>query len=108
MLVKGAHASIASQHHTSEQREHITSTHGGQQADHSPAAEIGAIQMHVWGRAKENKAGRSEGHMLAKQASIRHLGNESIQPAPHGGQQGDHSPTAESGGIQMHVWGRAK
>ena len=64
--------------------------------------------MHVWGRAKENKAGRSEGHMLAKQASIRHLGNESIQPAPHGGQQGDHSLAAEIGGIQMHVWGRAK
>ena len=33
--------------------------------------------MHVWGRAKQNKAGRSEGHMLAKQASITHLSNES-------------------------------
>ena len=39
--------------------------HGGQQADHSLAAEIGGIQMHVWCWAKENKAGRSEGHMPA-------------------------------------------
>jgi hypothetical protein len=37
----------------------------GQQADHSRAADIGGIQMRVWGRAKENKAGRSEGHMPA-------------------------------------------
>ena len=46
--------------------------YGGQHADHSPAAESGWIKMHVWGRAKENKAGRSEGHMLAyKQPSAQ-------------------------------------
>ena len=77
--VRGAHASIACQHslpasHIWETRAHsihhmagsnthprIEGTqqapHGGQQADHSPAAEIGEIQMHVWGRAKENNAG---------------------------------------------------
>ena len=38
---------------------------GGKQADHSPPAEIGGIKMHAWGRARENKAGRSVVHMLA-------------------------------------------
>ena len=102
-LVRGAHASIAGQHHTSGQQghriyttwlagTHIRATraqnytpdmagqeqpahpriegtqqapHGRQQADHSPAAEIGGIQMHVWGRTKEHNAGQSEGHMPA-------------------------------------------
>jgi hypothetical protein len=31
--------------------------HGGKQADHSLAAELGGIQMHVWGRTQENNAG---------------------------------------------------
>ena len=82
-LVRGAHASIACQHHTSGQQGHRIYTtwpgrnthpriegtqqapHGRQQADHSPAAEIGGIQMHVWGRTKEHNAGQSEGHMPA-------------------------------------------
>ena len=81
--VRGAHASIACQHYTSGQQGQILYTtwpasvthlgiegtqqapHGRQQADHSPAAESGGIQMHVWGRAQENKAGWSEGHMPA-------------------------------------------
>ena len=29
--------------------------------------------MHVWGRAKENKAGRSEGNMLEERASNKRL-----------------------------------
>ena len=82
-LVRGAHASIACQHHTSGQQGHRIYTtwpgrnthpriegtqqapHGRQQADYSRAAESGGIQMHVWCWAKENKAGQSEGHMPA-------------------------------------------
>ena len=81
--VRGAHANIASQQHTSAHRGHTTRTtwpgrdthpriegtqqapHGGQQADHSPAAESGGIEMHEWSRAQENKACWSEGHMPA-------------------------------------------
>ena len=69
---------------------------GGQQVDHSLAAEIGGIQMHVWGKAKEIKAGWSEGHMPAYPASITHLGNEGTYPAAHGRQQAIHSHAAES------------
>jgi len=85
--VRGAHASIACHQHTSGQQGHIIYTiwpgrhthlriegakkapHGRQQADHSPAAESGGIQMHVWSRAKGNKAGRSEGHTPAQSGS---------------------------------------
>ena len=65
-LVRGAHASIASQpsaHGVLKVKQ--PAAHGGQQVDHSHAAETGGIQMHVGGREKVNKAGRSEGHMPA-------------------------------------------
>ena len=39
--------------------------HGRQQADHSLAAEMGGAKMHVWCWAKQNKTGRSQGHMPA-------------------------------------------
>jgi hypothetical protein len=64
--------------------------------------------MHEWGRAKENKASWSEGHMPAWPASITHMGNKGTLHTPRGGQQADHSQAAESGGIHMHIWGRAK
>jgi hypothetical protein len=60
-LLRGAHASIAGQHHKSEQEGAQHTPHAGTQAIHSPAAESGGIQMHVWGRAKEHNAGWSEG-----------------------------------------------
>ena len=60
--------------------------------------------MHVWGRAKENKAGRSEGNMLEERASNIHGIIEGTYHTPHGGQQANHSPAAKSGRIQMHVW----
>jgi hypothetical protein len=46
--------------------------------------------------------------MPALLASLTHLGNKGEKPAPHGGQQADHSLAAESGCIQMHVWGWEK
>ena len=66
--------------------------------------------MHVWGRrAKETNAGLSDGRMPAWLANNTHVGSKGTQQAPHGWKQGrDHSLAAESGGIQMHVWGRAK
>jgi hypothetical protein len=67
--------------------------------------------MHVWGTAKQYKTAGQRGtcHSIDSQpASITHLGNEGTKPAPHGGQQADHSLAAERGGIQMHVWGTAK
>jgi hypothetical protein len=81
---------------------------GGKQAIHSLAAESGGIQMHVWGRTKEHNAGYSEGHIPAWVANNTHVDSKGTQPAPHGGQQAIHSHAAESGGIQMHVWGRTK
>ena len=161
---EGAHASIAGQHHTSEQKGAQHTPHAGTQAIHSQAAESGGIQMLVWGRTKEHNAGWSDGHMpawvanttnLSKRAhSIHHMpgrkpfthslqnqegsrcmcgvgrkntmransdghmpawvannthvGSKGTQQAPHGDKQADHSPPAESGGIQMQVWGRTK
>jgi hypothetical protein len=82
--------------------------HGGKQADHSLAAESGGIQMQVWSTAQEHNAGQSEGHMQAWVANNTHAGSKGTQQTPHGGKQADHSPPAESGGNQMHEWGRTK
>ena len=68
--------------------------------------------MNVWGpRAKETKqAGQRGTCQHIQPASVIHLGNDmeysSIQQAAHGGQQAGHSLAAESGGVQMNVWGR--
>jgi hypothetical protein len=62
----------------------------------------------VWGRTKEHNAGYSEGEHASTAGQHYTSEQEGTQKAPHGGQQADHSPPAESGGIQMHVWGKAK
>ena len=80
--------------------------HGGKQAEHSRAAESGGIQMHVWGKTKENKAGRSEGH-ASLDGQHHTSGNKGTYNAPHGGRRANHSPPAVSGWIQTNMWGRA-
>jgi hypothetical protein len=64
--------------------------------------------MQVWGKAKEHNAGYSDSHMPAWVANNAHVCSKGTRQEPHGGQQADHSLAAESGGIQMHVWGRTK
>jgi hypothetical protein len=165
--VRGAHASIAGQHHTSGKQEHISYTtlraasqsliscrnmrdpdacvvlcvrKQSRQVREAHASIAGQPSAHIWAtRAHnqhhmvgskpithplQNQAGSIRmcgvGQKKTKQASLRgtcqhsrpaistHLGNEGTNHTPHGGQQADHSRPAESGGIQMHVWGRAK
>jgi hypothetical protein len=46
--------------------------------------------------------------MPAWVANNTHVDSKGTQQAPHGGKQAINSRAAESGGIQMHVWGRTK
>jgi hypothetical protein len=69
------YANMGSQQHTYlGNKGTYPAAHGRQRADHSLAAEMERIRMHVWGRAKENKAGWSEGHSQHGQPST--LGRE--------------------------------
>jgi hypothetical protein len=60
------------------------------------------------GRKKTKQASQRGTCQHSQPAISTHLGNEGTYHTPHGGQQADHSHAAESGWIQMHVWGRAK
>jgi hypothetical protein len=57
---------------------------------------------------KNTMQASQKGHMPAWVANKAHVGSKGTLQAPHGRKQADHSPPAESGRNQMHVWGETK
>ena len=96
---------LASQQLTSEHRGHITRTTWRAASQLLTGCRIRRDPYACVGWAKENKAGKSAGHIPEWPASDTHKSTEGTKQAAHGRQQANLSPAIEPGGIQMHTWG---